>query len=89
MEACVHKEVRHGMRGDGLAVDGGDEYTLMRAVAHALLTAGTEEVREAGGGLRALGLLCGKKDEDVGITTAKPGDELAVAENHFRISGAG
>ena len=44
---------------------------------------------EAGSDLRALGLFGGKKDEDVGIVAAKPGDELAVAQDHFGIGCAG
>ena len=43
MEAGVHEEAGHGVRGDGLAVDGGDENSLMAAGAHAFLTAGAEE----------------------------------------------
>ncbi len=56
---------------------------------HALLAARAEEMREARGDLRALGLFGGKKDEKVGIVAAQPGDELAVAQNDFGVGGAG
>ena len=34
VEAGVHEEPSHGMRGDWLAVDGGNEYALMAALPH-------------------------------------------------------
>lgn len=84
----VHEEAGHGMRGDGLAVDGGDEHAMMTGGMHALLAPLAEEVREACGSLRALGLVGRKKDEDVGVVAAEPGDETAVAKNDFSIGGA-
>ena len=89
VEAGIHEEAGHGVRGDGLAVDGGDEHALMAAVAHLLLAAGAEKMGEARGGLRALRLFGRKKDENVGIAAAEPGDQLAVAENDFGVGGAG
>ena len=47
MESGIHEEARHGMRGDGLAVDGGDECALMAAGPHAILAAQREEMRKA------------------------------------------
>ncbi len=89
VEACVHEESGHGMGGDRLAVDGGDEYALMDVGAQTLLAAGAEEVGQAGGDLSALRLFSGQKDEQVGIAAAKPCDELAVAENDLGVGGAG
>ena len=89
MEAGVHEETRHGMRGNRLAVDGGDEHALVAAAAHPLLSARAEKMRKACGSLGALRLLSGKEDEDVGIVAAQPCDELAVAQNDFGVGGAG
>src|ERR1035437_5159454 len=43
LEACIHKEMGHGMSGDRLAVDGGDEHSLVSRGPHALLTTGAEK----------------------------------------------
>jgi hypothetical protein len=57
MKACVHEEGRHGMCGGWLAVDGGDEHTLVAIGLHALLPARSEKMRKAFRGLRALWLV--------------------------------
>ena len=89
VEACVHEETGHEVRGDWLAVDRGDEHALMPGALHPLLAAIAEKMSETGGGLRAFRLVGGKEDEDVGIVAAEPGDELAVAQDDFGIGGAG
>ena len=53
-----------------------------------LLAARAEKMRQPRGSLRALRLLGGQKDEQVGIAAAQPRNQLAVAQNHFSIGGA-
>src|ERR1017187_10158738 len=89
MEACIHEETGHGMRGDGLAVDGGDEHALMAAAGHALLAARAQKMGQRRGYLRALRLFGGQKDQQIGIAAAEPRYELPVAENYFGISSPG
>ena len=89
METGVHEEAGHGVRGDRLAIDGGDENALMAAGAYLLLTARAEKMREARGSLRTLRLLGGKKDKDVWIAAPEPRYQSSVAQNHLGIGGAG
>ena len=57
--------------------------------AHACAPArATQEMRQPRRHLRALRLVGGQKNQQVGIVAAQPRDKLAVAQNHFRISGA-
>ena len=88
MKARVHEEARHRVRGDRLAVDGGDQHALMIARAHSLLAERAQKMRQPRGGLRAFRLLGGQKDEQVGIATLEPRHKLAVAQNHFGVGGA-
>ena len=80
------------MRGDGLAVDGGDEHALVAALPRmrsvAAPSASRENARDPDGGLRALRLVGGKKNEQVGIVAAQPRHQLAIAQDHFSIGGA-
>ena len=51
MESCIHEEASHGMCGDRLTVDGGDECALMAVRTQAILTSSGEEMRETRGHL--------------------------------------
>jgi hypothetical protein len=88
VEACVREVSRHEVSGDGLPVDGGDEHSVVMMEAHTLLAARAEKVRKASGNLRAFRLFSGQKDEQIGVAATEPRDQLAVAQDHFRISGA-
>src|ERR1700691_2180596 len=73
------------MRRHRLAVDRGDEDALMACTEHPFLPSCAQEMREAGSYPRAFGLIGWKKDEQVGIIAAKPGDKLSVAKDHLCI----
>ncbi len=85
MEAGIHQEARHRMSRDRLAVDSGDQQSLVAVCSHCLLAAGTEEVGQPRGHLRALWLFGGKKDQQVGIAATEPRDQLPIAQDHLRI----
>ncbi len=89
MKARIHEEARHEVRGDRLAVDGGDEHALVAAVrAFASWPARAQEMRQPRGRLRALRFLGGQKDQHVWIAAPQPRHQLAVAQNHFSIGRA-
>ena len=77
------------MRRDRLAVDGGDEHALVAAGAHALLSARRQrKCASPAATCERSGSSAGKKDQQVGIVAPQPGDQLAVAQNHFGIGRA-
>ena len=56
--------------------------------AHPFLPARAKEMRQARGRLRPLRLFGRQKDQQIGIAAPEPRNQLAVAQNHFRIGGA-
>ena len=89
VEASIHEEPRHRMRGYRLTVDSGDQYALMAVCTHPILPSRSKKVRETGSCLRAFRLVGRQEDEHVRIVAAQPGDQLTVAKDHLCIGSAG
>src|SRR6476646_6975134 len=88
MKTGIHEKTRHEMRRYGLAVDGGNQHSLMTAAAHPLLSTRTHKMSQSTRRLRPLRLVGRQKDENIGIVATKPRDQLAVAQNHFSLVSA-
>src|SRR6202012_28866 len=89
VKARIHEKTCEQMGCDRYAVDGGDQHAAALTCLQALLPTSKEKVRETCGDVRAVRLIIGQKDEQVGIVTTQPRYELTVTKNDLSVRCTG